>query len=192
MTLGSRIAPVAIVAGLLVVVPAPAAAHGLVGRLDSPLPLVVYLAGAAAAVTLSFAIAFARDGRWRPGTATPIRTVPRPVILALRGLGLIGLALDRGPGHRGWLVERRGRHPLHVGLRLGRAGHRQRAPRSRVGLGRPLRHAPRPGGLAVPAPRGRGLEGRPVSRPARSVARGHRVRRVRVARAGVSGRPHGR
>ncbi len=76
-------------------IPAPVSAHGLVGRLDSPLPLVAYLAGAALAVALSFVIAFAYDGRWQPGTATRIRTVPRPVVLVLRALGLIGW---------GWIV----------------------------------------------------------------------------------------
>lgn len=72
--------------------PAPAAAHGLVGRLDSALPLFVYVAGAGIAVALSFAIGFAYQGRWRPGTATPIRRVPAPLLILLRILGLFGWA----------------------------------------------------------------------------------------------------
>jgi hypothetical protein len=84
----SRIASLVAVAAVLLAIPAPVWAHGLVGRLDSPLPLVVYLAGAAVAVALSFAIAFAHDGRWRPATATATRRVPRPVVLGLRLLGI--------------------------------------------------------------------------------------------------------
>ena len=67
----------------------PAAAHTLVGRLDSPLPLVVYLTGAAMAVALSFAFVLLRDVR-APALASP-RTVAVPRLLtgALRVLGLV-------------------------------------------------------------------------------------------------------
>ena len=79
-----------VLAGLAI--PAPVAAHGLVGRLDSPLPLVVYLAGAAVVVALSFAIAFAHDGRWTPSAATEIRRVPRLLVMLLRVTGLLAWA----------------------------------------------------------------------------------------------------
>jgi hypothetical protein len=77
---------------LLVSLPSPVAAHGLVGRVDSPLPLAVYLAGAAVAVALSFAIAFAYTGRWRPSAPERVRHVPRVVVLLLRAIGLVAWA----------------------------------------------------------------------------------------------------
>ena len=68
----------------------PAAAHTLVGRLDSPLPLVIYLAGAAMAVGLSFAFVLLRDIRAPEGVpARPVR-VPRAVTWGLRAIGLAG------------------------------------------------------------------------------------------------------
>src|SRR3990172_4209042 len=91
MTRMSRVA-ILVIAATLLLVPTPALAHGLVGRLESPLPLVVYLAGAALAVALSFAIALAHDGRWRQGPASPVRRVPRPLIILLRGIGLLAWA----------------------------------------------------------------------------------------------------
>lgn len=70
--------------------PLPVAAHGLVGRLESPLPLAVYVAGAALAVALSFAFVILRDVR--PAEARPgaVRTVPVPVVFGLRAVGLVG------------------------------------------------------------------------------------------------------
>ncbi|MDA8203016.1 MAG: hypothetical protein M0Z49_09680 [Chloroflexi bacterium] len=73
----------------LLAVPSPAFAHGLVGRLESPLPLAIYLAGAAMAVALSFAFVILRDVRVTADL--PVRTirVPRPVVLGLRAVGLV-------------------------------------------------------------------------------------------------------
>lgn len=71
---------------------APASAHGLVGRFESPLPLAAYLGGAAIAVGLSFLIGFAYHGTWRPGTPTPVRPAPRWLVLPLRILGLLAWA----------------------------------------------------------------------------------------------------
>ena len=70
--------------------PGPALAHGLVGRLESPLPLAVYLAGAAMAVALSFAFVILRDVK--PPADPPAHTVavPRPIVLGLRGIGFLG------------------------------------------------------------------------------------------------------
>jgi hypothetical protein len=43
-------------------------------------------------VALTFAIAFAYSGRWRPAPAPPIRHLPRPILLLLRVLGLLAWA----------------------------------------------------------------------------------------------------
>lgn len=82
-------ASVAALVGLLVV-PSPALAHGLVGRLESPLPLAVYLTGAALAVALSFAFVILRDVRAPADAAERTATVPRLVAIGLRAVGLIG------------------------------------------------------------------------------------------------------
>lgn len=70
--------------------PAPVLAHTLVGRLDSPLPLAVYLTGAALAVGLSFAFVILRDVRAPAAAEARVVTVPRPIVLALRAVGLLG------------------------------------------------------------------------------------------------------
>ena len=83
--------PVALAALVaLLAVPARALAHTLVGRLESPLPLAVYLAGAAMAVALSFAFVILRDVR--APADPPARTVevPRALVAGLRAIGLIG------------------------------------------------------------------------------------------------------
>jgi hypothetical protein len=85
----SCILALAATTSILTGLPAPVAAHGLVGRLDASLPLEVYLAGAAIAVALSFTIAFAYSGRWQAAPSPPIRRVPRPVVLLLRCVGLL-------------------------------------------------------------------------------------------------------
>ena len=72
--------------------PATAAAHGLSPVYQSPLPLAVYLVGAAATVALSFLFVLARDMRAAPATDTRIVTVPAPVRVGLRVLGLAGWA----------------------------------------------------------------------------------------------------
>ena len=69
--------------------PAPVAAHGLFGRVESPLPLVVYLAGAAMAVALSFAFVVLRDVRAELPQPGPRKQVPRWLALVLRGVGLV-------------------------------------------------------------------------------------------------------
>lgn len=83
--------PVVVVALVaLVAAPAPVLAHGLVGRLESPLPLAAYLAGAAMAVALSFAFVILRDVRAPADPPTGTVTVSRPLVLGLRGIGLTG------------------------------------------------------------------------------------------------------
>jgi hypothetical protein len=74
------------------VLPGVALGHQLTGVFESPIPLPVYLAGAAAAVGLSFAVVFLRDvPGFGPGDPTP-RSVPRPLRLVLRAAGLVGVA----------------------------------------------------------------------------------------------------
>jgi len=70
--------------------PAVAAAHGLSPVYESPLPLAVYLVGAAATVALSFLFVLARDLH---ADETPPRrevAVPRVVRIGLRLIGLLG------------------------------------------------------------------------------------------------------
>lgn len=80
------------VAGLLV--PGLAAAHTISGRVDSPLPFVAYIAGAAVAVAVSFVLVALRDPG-PPADPAPLgtrvvpRVVPRVVRLGLRAIGLI-------------------------------------------------------------------------------------------------------
>lgn len=82
---------VALVAVLAVLgLPTPVLAHSLVGRLESPLPLAVYLAGAAMAVALSFAFVILRDVQAPADRPTRSVTVPRPLTLGLRAIGLVG------------------------------------------------------------------------------------------------------
>lgn len=84
------VAPIVVI-GLLFL-PRPVLAHSLVGRLESPLPLAVYLAGAAMAVALSFAFVILRDVRAPADPRARRVSVPRALILGLRAIGLLGWA----------------------------------------------------------------------------------------------------
>ena len=81
------------VGSALLALPATVAAHQLSKLFESRLPLVVYLAGAASAVGLSFAFVLVRDLRAgpeiEPGEA---RHVPGALRAVLRAVGLIGWA----------------------------------------------------------------------------------------------------
>lgn len=79
------------VAATLLALPAPVLGHELVGRLESPLPLAVYLAGAAMAVALSFAFVLLRDVRVPEDRGEP-RLVRAPgwLVNGIRAIGLIG------------------------------------------------------------------------------------------------------
>jgi hypothetical protein len=72
--------------------PPVVAAHGLSPIYQSPLPLAIYLAGAAITVGLSFAFVLARDVR--AGEAPPRQVVHVPLVLrlGLRAVGLLGWA----------------------------------------------------------------------------------------------------
>lgn len=74
----------AILAGLA----PPVAAHSMVGRMEAPLPLVVYLFGAGLAVALSFAFVLLRDVRPTPARPIETATVPRWLAVVLRVIGL--------------------------------------------------------------------------------------------------------
>ena len=86
-----------IVAALALTLGAPAvvAAHNLGTVYQSPLPLAVYLAGAATTVALSFVFVLARDMRAAPTPPGRIVRVPAPLRIVLRAVGLIGW---------GWIV----------------------------------------------------------------------------------------
>ena len=80
------------VALALLGLPAVASAHQLTGLFESPIPLPVYLVGAAVAVTLSFAVVFLRDV---PGFGAARRAeilVPRWLRLGLRLAGVVAVA----------------------------------------------------------------------------------------------------
>ena len=139
----ARLAGVAAAAAVMLGGPVVALAHGLSPAYQSPLPLAVYLAGAAATVALSFAFVLARDVRagasgTRPGRPGADGRAVRPA-----GRRPPRLGVDHGPGHRRRLVGRGGRGPVPVGLRLGRRRDPVRPRVPRLGVARPVRHAPR-------------------------------------------------
>ena len=81
------------VAAAMLLVVRPVSAHDLGGEVDAPLPFVVYVVAAVVAVALSFAFAAISDSTSapdpEPGRA---RTVPRPVRLTVRLIGLVAWA----------------------------------------------------------------------------------------------------
>lgn len=87
-----RLARTALLAPALVAaVPAAAQAHGISGRIDSPLPFAAYILGAAIAVAASFVIVAVGDTRPRTNGPTPApRTVPLWLRTTLRAAGLVG------------------------------------------------------------------------------------------------------
>ncbi len=77
--------------GTLLLAPAGVAAHALGGEAGHPLPLLVYLLGAAVAVALSFAFAALRDPSPPPERPPGrLRRLPAWARLTLRGVGLLG------------------------------------------------------------------------------------------------------
>lgn len=85
----------------LLALPGAVAAHGLSPVYQSPLPLAVYLVGAAATVALSFAFVLARDMRAGPEPTGRIVAVPLPVRAALRLAGIVGWAWIMAQGLAG-------------------------------------------------------------------------------------------
>jgi hypothetical protein len=81
--------------------PPVAAAHGLSPAYQSPLPLAVYVIGAAMTVALSFTFVLARDLRATPATDTRVVAVPRALRVLLRALGLAGWAWIMAQGIAG-------------------------------------------------------------------------------------------
>jgi hypothetical protein len=84
------LAAVPVVAWLALAGPAPVLAHSLSNSYQSRLPLIVYLAGAAIAVGLSFALLLIADVRAEPPVTTAGRVPPRAIRWLLRGIGLLG------------------------------------------------------------------------------------------------------
>src|SRR5580765_7782302 len=78
------------VGGVVLAGPATVLAHSLSNTYQSRLPLVVYLAGAAIAVGLSFAFLLIADVRAEPPVTTAGRVPPAPLRYLLRAIGLIG------------------------------------------------------------------------------------------------------
>ena len=77
--------------GLAFALPTAAAGHSLNATYSSRLPLAVYLAGAAAAVALSFLFVIVRDVRAAPPDLSGPSTIPpAPIRHGLRAIGLIG------------------------------------------------------------------------------------------------------
>lgn len=76
---------------VLLALPGAVLGHQLVGLFESPIPLPVYLAGAAAAVALSFAIVFVRDVRPFGAGDRLARPVPRWIRAGLRAVGVIAV-----------------------------------------------------------------------------------------------------
>jgi hypothetical protein len=78
-------------AGLLAAfgAPATASAHGLSATYQSPLPLAVYLVGAATTVALSFLFVLARDVRAAPPEPGHVVAVPAWLRIPLRVVGLV-------------------------------------------------------------------------------------------------------
>ena len=91
----SRLGALVAAAAALLAVPTVVAAHGLVGRYESPLPLAVYLSGAGLAVALSFALVLLRDVRATPTGAGDSGSFP-----ARSGSASAGWACWRGCGSR--------------------------------------------------------------------------------------------
>jgi hypothetical protein len=81
----------AAVALSLLAFPAVALAHRLSGVFESPIPLPVYLVGAAAAVGLSFTVVFVRDVPAFPKGDPRPRAVPRWLRSALRAIGVVAV-----------------------------------------------------------------------------------------------------
>ncbi len=85
-----RLAGVILAAAVMLGAPVVALAHGLSPLYESPLPLAVYLAGAAATVALSFVFVLARDLRAAPVQAGRPAPVPVTVRYGLRTIGVFG------------------------------------------------------------------------------------------------------
>ena len=167
----------------LLALPGAVLAHQLTGVFESPIPLPVYLAGAAAAVGLSFAVVFLREVRgFGPGDPRAIRgPAPAPGRPARRRRP--GGRLDRGPGRRRRLERCRRLGALPVDLRVGGAGPPLRRPRPGLVVAGPLHDGPRRG-RGPPAPgRDPGLDAGALPRAAGPLAGRGRVRLLRLAGA---------
>jgi hypothetical protein len=87
---GPRSAGVGLGMLLTLGLPSVAAAHGLSATYQSPLPLAVYLVGAATTVALSFLFVLARDMRAAAPEPGRVVAVPAWLRVALRVIGVVG------------------------------------------------------------------------------------------------------
>ena len=88
--LARRLGTAGLVAAAALALPGPALGHEIIGRLDSPLPLAVYLAGAAMAVALSFAFVLLRDVRAPQPRPPRLVRAPGWLVTGFRVAGLVG------------------------------------------------------------------------------------------------------
>ena len=100
-TLLVRVAGVLLAAAVMLGGPIVTLAHGLSPLYQSPLPLAIYLAGAAATVALSFVFILARDLRAAPVPERRLQPVPAVVRYGLRAIGVLGWAWILGQGIAG-------------------------------------------------------------------------------------------
>jgi hypothetical protein len=85
----ARPATAVLAVALLAALPVPVLAHQIGDTFRSPLPLSVYLLGAAIAVGISFALAFRTDAVAERPTSARIRLFPRWARAVLRTLGIV-------------------------------------------------------------------------------------------------------
>ncbi len=97
----ARLGGVLAAAAVMLGGPVVALAHGLSPTYQSPLPLAVYLVGAAATVALSFVFVLARDMRAGPVEPGIVAPVPAVVRHGLRAIGLLGWAWIMAQGIAG-------------------------------------------------------------------------------------------
>jgi hypothetical protein len=90
-----------IVGAVLLAAPSTVLGHALSNTYQSRLPLIVYLAGAAIAVGLSFAFLLIADVRAEPPVTGAGRVPPRWLRGLLRAIGLIGWLWIVAQGHAG-------------------------------------------------------------------------------------------
>jgi hypothetical protein len=97
----ARLAGLGAAAFVMLGAPAVALAHGLSPAYQSPLPLAVYLVGAAATVALSFVFVLARDLRAASPESGRIAYVPAVVRVGLRLVGILAWAWIMAQGIAG-------------------------------------------------------------------------------------------
>ena len=101
LRLAARLGGVLAAAAIMLGGPVVTLAHGMSATYQSPLPLAVYLVGAAATVALSFVFVLARDLRAAPVDPGRRAQVPAVVRYGLRAIGLLAWAWIMAQGVAG-------------------------------------------------------------------------------------------